>query len=135
MAGDLDAAETQAVELTREFVVVAGHEDHPRAVPDFAQEFLDDVVMGLRPVETRAHPPAVEDVADEIERVGVVVAQEIEDELRLTAARAQMQVGKEDRSVAAAAVAPSVFSRGAGMAKIRGERMFSVFAQILMSAE
>ena len=94
----------------REFVMVAGHEDHARAVPHFAQQLLNDVVVGLRPVPARPQPPAVDDVADEEDRVGVVVAKEIEHQLGLAAARAQMQVGDEDGAIAS----DQVFGLGQG---------------------
>ena len=95
LAHDLDAAEAQAEELAGEFVVVAGHEDHPRASPDLAQQLLHDVVVRLRPVPARAQPPAVDDVADQVDGVGLDMAKHVEDEIGLTAARSQMQVGKE----------------------------------------
>ena len=100
VAHDLDAAEGQADELAREFVVIAGHEDHARAVAHLAQQLLHDVVVRLRPVPARAQPPAVDDVADEKDRLRVVVAQEIEHQFGLATARAQMQVGDEDRAIA-----------------------------------
>ncbi len=89
---DLDPAEGQAEELTGEFIVVAGNEHHPRAAPNFAQQFLNDVVMRLRPVPTGAEPPAVDDVADQVDRVGLDMAQHIQDEMRLAPARAQVQI-------------------------------------------
>ena len=79
VAHDLDAAERQSNELAGELVVIAGHEDHARAVADLAQKLLDDVVVLLRPVPARAQAPAVDNVADEKDRVGLVVLQEIED--------------------------------------------------------
>ena len=89
---DLDAAEGEPEELARELVMVAGNEHHPRAAPDLAQQFLDDVVMRLRPVPARAKPPAVDDVADQVDRVGLDVTQHIEDKMGLAAPRAQVQI-------------------------------------------
>ena len=100
VAHDLDAAEGQADELARELVVIARHEHHPRAAPHLAQQLLDHVVVRLRPVELRAHAPAVDDVADQEIGVGVIVLEEIEHQRGLAAARAQMHVGEEDRAVA-----------------------------------
>ena len=37
VADDFDAAEGQSDKLTREFVVIAGHEDHPRATSHLSQ--------------------------------------------------------------------------------------------------
>jgi hypothetical protein len=40
--------------------------------------------------------PAIDDVADQINAVGVVTAQKIEKALRLATARAEMNIGKEE---------------------------------------
>ena len=42
--------------------------------------------------------PAVDDVADQEDRVGIVVAQEVEKPLGLAAARAEMDVGEKQRA-------------------------------------
>ena len=42
--------------------------------------------------------PAVDDVADQIDRVGLVQAEEVEQQLGLAAARAEMDVGDEERA-------------------------------------
>ena len=89
---DLDPAEGQAEELSGEFIVVAGDEHHPRAAPDFAQQLLNDVVMRLRPIPACAESPAVNDVADEVDRVGLHMAQHVQDEMRLAPACAQVQI-------------------------------------------
>ncbi len=96
---DLDAAEGQAEELARELVVVAGHEHHARAAPHLAQKLLHDVVMRLRPVPARTQPPPVDDVADEVDRVGLDVPKHIEDQIGLAAARAEMEIRQEQRAV------------------------------------
>ena len=77
--------------------MIAGDVDDAGALPRLAQELLDDVVMLLRPVPALLQPPAVDDVADEIDRLGVVVAQEVEEQPGLAAAAAEMDVGDEDR--------------------------------------
>ena len=61
-----------------------------------AQDLLHHVVVRLRPVPAALQLPAVDDVADQIERVAVHVADEVEQQLGLAAARAQMDVGDED---------------------------------------
>ena len=63
-----------------------------------AQKFLHHVVMGLRPIPGRVQRPAVDDVADEIDRVGVVIAQEVEEAVGLAAAGAEMHVGNKQRA-------------------------------------
>src|SRR5271170_7688132 len=80
---DLDPAESQAEELTGEFIVVAGNEHHPRAAPNLAQQFLDDVVMRLRPVPAGAEAPTIDDVTDQVDRVGLDMAQHIQDKMGL----------------------------------------------------
>ena len=101
VAHDLDAPERQSNELARELVVIAGHEDHAGAVADLAQQLLDDVVVLLRPVPARAQTPAVNNVADEEDRVGIVVLEEIEDQRGLAAAGSQMDIGEENRAITA----------------------------------
>ena len=130
VADDLDAAERQADELAGELVMVARHEDHPRAAAHLAQQFLDDVVVRLRPVPAAAHPPAVEDVADQEVGVGLVVAQEIERQLGLTAARAEMKVGEKNRPVTPGRIFGFCHASLVGS---RAERVYVLLAQILMS--
>ena len=103
--GDLDAAEMRALERPQELVVVAGDVDDARALAALAQQLLDHVIVRLRPVPGAAQPPAVDDVADQIDRLGVVVAQEIEQELGLRRLRAEMDVGDEQRTEFAGCVA------------------------------
>ena len=74
----LDAAEMGAVIAAQEFVVIAGNVDQPRALARLAQQLLHHVVVRLRPIPRRSQRPAVDDVADQIDRFGFVVAEEIE---------------------------------------------------------
>ena len=131
VASDLDAAEGEPDELARELVVIARHEHHARAAPHLAQQLLDHVVVSLRPIEARAHAPAVDDVADEIVGLGIVVAQEVEHQLRLAAACSQVNVGKEDRAVAVDGVEGLV--HGGRTARRSRNYMTRLLAQILMS--
>ena len=88
----LDAAEMGAEIIAQEFVVVAGNVDQPLALARLAQQLLDHVVMGLRPVPAGFQLPAVDDVADEIDGVGLEVAQEGEKPLGLARLGPQMYV-------------------------------------------
>ena len=85
-----------ADEGTRELVVVAGNEDHPRALADLAQQLLDDVVVGLRPVPVALELPAVDDVADQEQVLALDVLQERQQLRCLTAGRAEMKIGDPD---------------------------------------
>jgi hypothetical protein len=81
--GDFDAAEMHAREVAQEFVVIAGDIDDPRSLARLAQQLLDHVVAVLRPVPAALQAPAVDDVADEEDRIGVVILQEIDQEVGL----------------------------------------------------
>ena len=78
--------------------MVAGDVDDAGALARLAQQFLHDVVVALRPVPGAPQPPAVDDVADQIDRLGLVMAQEIDQELGLGRLRAEMDVGDEQRA-------------------------------------
>ena len=99
-----DAAEMRAVIVAQEFVVVAGNVDQPRALARLPQQLLHHIVMCLRPIPRRAQGPAVDNVADQIDRVGFVMAQKIEQFVGLAAARSQMHVGNEKRAKASRGV-------------------------------
>jgi len=105
--GHLDAAEMGAVIVAQELVVIARNVDDARALARLAQEFLHHIVVRLRPEPAGAQLPAVDDVADQIDQVGVVPAQEVEETLGLAAAGAEMHVGDEQRTILANARLPS----------------------------
>ena len=87
-----------AEEIAQELVVVARDIDDLGALARLAQQLLDDVVMALRPIPARApEPPAVDQIADEIERLGVIGLEEFEEVLILARPCAEMQIGNEDR--------------------------------------
>jgi len=86
------AAELYLRVVAQPLVMVAGDVDDLGALARLAQHLLDDVVVALRPVPGATQPPTIDDVADEIEIVGLGVAQEIEQEFRLASARTQMDV-------------------------------------------
>ena len=50
--------------------------------------------MGLRPIPAVLQTPAVDDVADKIDRVGVIMLEKIEQQFGLTTARAEMKSDK-----------------------------------------
>src|SRR5215831_8347873 len=82
-----DAAHLQLRVVAQPFVMVARDVDDPRPLARLAQQLLDNVVVGLRPKPGTAQAPAVDDVADEIEMLGFRMAEKIEQEFRLAAAR------------------------------------------------
>jgi hypothetical protein len=87
--GDLDAAEMGSQEAAEELVVVARNIDNSRALAALAQDLLNHIVVELRPVPRPLQPPAIRNVADQVNRLGVIVLQEVEQKIRLAPARAQ----------------------------------------------
>ena len=67
-----------SAEAAHEFIVVAGDVNDPRPFARFPEQFLDHVVMLLRPIDSAPHLPAIDQVAEDVERLDFVVAQEIE---------------------------------------------------------
>jgi hypothetical protein len=95
---DFDAAEVRPVVAPQKLVVIAGYVDDACAFACLAQNFLHDVIVGLRPIPGRTQCPAVDDIADQIKGVGFVMAEKVEQLFRLAAARSQMYVGNEQRA-------------------------------------
>ena len=93
-----DIAENDAAILAQHLVVVAGNEHHPVAMPGPAQQFLDDGVLGLRPVDAPAHRPEIDDVADQIGLFSRMFAQEIEESVRLARPRAKVDIREKNGS-------------------------------------
>src|SRR5437868_4763921 len=80
------------------FVVVTRDVNDPCALARFAENFLDNVVVLLRPVTAAAQLPDVDQIAHYIERFAFVLAQEFEQRTCIAAARAQMDVGNPRRA-------------------------------------
>ena len=95
----LDAAEMGAEIISQELVMVAGNVDEPGSLAGLAQQLLDHIVVGLRPVPAGLQLPAVDDVADEIDGIGLQVAQEGDEPLCLARLGPQMDVRNEDGAI------------------------------------
>ena len=99
---DLDAAGMRAaVAAAQKLIVIAGDVDDACAFARLAQQFLHHVVVRLRPVPTRPQRPTVDDIAHEVDGVGFVPAEEIEQSLGLAAPHAEMHIGEKQRPEAA----------------------------------
>ena len=92
----LDTAETVLHVAARELVVIAGNVDDASALACLAQDLLNHIVVRLRPVPVLAQLPAVDDVAHQVQRLGIDPPQEVQQRRSLTARRTQMQVGDPD---------------------------------------
>ena len=97
---DDDAPEAAEGEVAENLVVIAGDVDDAGPLAGLAQQFLDDVVVGLVPVPGALEAPAVEDVADQVEEVGIGLLEEIEKKLGIAAAGTQMDIRNPDGAVA-----------------------------------
>src|SRR5690242_1117424 len=96
LLADRDAAERDVEKVARGLVVIAGDVYDLGAFARLAQNLLHDVVVTLLPVPPPAELPPVDDVADEVEIVGVRAAQEIQQPRRLATWRSEMRVGYPD---------------------------------------
>ena len=96
---DSHLAEIKFEIVAHEFIVIAWNECDRRSFARLAQQFLNDVIVGLRPIPRPPQPPTIDHVTDEIEVLGLGIAQEIEKIFRLAAPCAQMDVGNPDRPV------------------------------------
>ncbi|MBA7680558.1 hypothetical protein ES703_88878 [subsurface metagenome] len=96
----IDTAEMRAVIFAQELVVIAGHVNDLGALARLAQQLLHEVIVGLRPVPVRLQRPAVDDISDEIDRVGVVNAEEIQQSVGLRTAGSEMDIGDEQSAEA-----------------------------------
>ena len=84
-------------EIAQELVVIAGDVDDAGALAPCAG------ASGRRRCAPAANTsplqlPAIDDVADEVDGVGVMVAQEIEEQVRLATFATEMEIGQEERA-------------------------------------
>jgi hypothetical protein len=97
----LDPAEVHARIVAQHLVVVAGDEHDAGAAVRHLEHAADDLAMRVGPVPALAQPPAVDDVADQVERLALDRAQEVHQHRGVAAARAEMDVGDPDGAVLA----------------------------------
>ncbi len=67
-----------AMEARKELVVVAGNVDDLRALAAFAEQFLNDVVVILRPVNAASESPYIDQVTNKVEFLKLGVSEELE---------------------------------------------------------
>ena len=72
---DFDAAEIRPAIIAQSFIVIARDEDDPRALAHFAQEFLYDVIVRLRPGRSAFYAPKIDNVSNKVDRRGVMALQ------------------------------------------------------------
>src|SRR5262249_6243021 len=90
--GDFDAAEMHAAIFAQELVVIARYVDDTGSFAHFAQELLQHIIMRLWPMPARFELPSVDDVADEINDLCIVMTEKFDQPFGLAPARPEMNV-------------------------------------------
>jgi hypothetical protein len=76
----------------QKLIVVSRNIDHTRTFPAFAQYLLNHIIMELRPVPRPLQPPAIGDIAHQVDRLCVIVLQKVQQQVSLTAPGTQVNV-------------------------------------------
>lgn len=100
VAPHFDAAEIHAAHVAYAVVVIARNEDDTRAFSRLAENFLQDIVVRLRPMRSAANFPKIDNVADEEKRFHFNAAQKFEKFAGLGGAGTQVNVGNKYRAIA-----------------------------------
>src|SRR5262249_36533294 len=82
-----------ATKARHQFVVISGNVNYACAFACFAQNFLDHVVVLLRPINCPPERPDIDQVAHDVESVEIGLAQKIQQRGGVAAARAEVRVG------------------------------------------
>ena len=80
------------VKRTDHLIVISWNVDNSRSFARFPQNLLDDVVMLLRPVTAATHLPDINQIADDVERLEIVLAQEIKEAGRAAGPRPEVDI-------------------------------------------
>ena len=80
-------------------IMVARDVDDPSATATLAQDFLDDVAVLLRPVETTLHRPEIDEITDHIERLTLEGSEKSEKSHRLTSSCPKVNVRDPDTAI------------------------------------
>jgi hypothetical protein len=97
---DIRDLEPQRQPVAKHLVVVAGNVGDLGARPRMPQDQPQHLVVMRVPVPGLAQPPAIDDVADQIQLLAAHAFQEIGEKIGPAAAGAEMHVGDEDAAVA-----------------------------------
>src|SRR6266480_5203624 len=74
-------------------IVISRNVNYASALTGFTQYFLDDVVMLLRPINSAAQRPDIDEISHYVERLKIILAEKIQQRCGIASARAQMRVG------------------------------------------
>ena len=81
-----------AQKISQKFVVIAGDENNVSPFAGFAEQFLNNIVVRLRPIMFPAQPPEIHDIAHKVQLVKFCGAQKLQQAGGITAACAEMQI-------------------------------------------
>jgi hypothetical protein len=73
--------------------VIADDVDDFGALPAFAQKLLNDIVVFLRPVDTTAQGPDINEITDKVEGLKFGILEKIQEDARLASAGAKVNIG------------------------------------------
>ena len=90
----------RAVIVPQELVVIAGNVDDLGALARLAQHLLHEVVVRLRPVPAGFQRPAVDDISDEVDGVGIMASEKVQQSIGLRAAGSEVDVGDKQSAKA-----------------------------------
>ena len=99
-----DAGKGYAAISPKGFIMIAGHEDDPGSVFNFLQDRIEHAGLRIAPIPGPFHPPAIDDVSDEVERLTIAMGEEVGEQFGFAAPRAEMGVGDEERTITATAM-------------------------------
>src|SRR5215208_560094 len=76
-----------------QFVVISRDINDTGTLAGLTQDFLDDIVMLLRPINSAAHRPDIDEITHNVKRIEIILAKKVEQCCGVTTARAQVRVG------------------------------------------
>ena len=88
-----------ATEAGHQFVVISGDVNYAGALACFTQNFLDHVIVLLWPINSPPQRPNVDQVAHDVQRVEISLAQKVQQRSSVATARAQVRVGDPRRAI------------------------------------
>jgi hypothetical protein len=98
LVGQFHVAERVRRKPSQKLVVVPRHVAHPRAALEHAENASNHEARSVGPDEVALQLPAIDDVADEIQTLGLNAAEEVEKVLGAGKPAAEMNVGNEERA-------------------------------------
>lgn len=84
--GEGEGAEAVTRKLEQELIVIACDVDDLSVLSAFAEEFLDEDIVAIIPIPIAFECPTINEVADDIEMLSIVVPEEIEEDIHASVA-------------------------------------------------